>query len=188
MHKFGKFVAAALVALPATAFADGLSYNYVEAGYVTGDVDGTDFDGFRIKLSGKIADAFYLFGDYEALETDTSPAIEIDTITAGLGWRAALGKSTDFNAEVAFVNVDVEVPGFGSDDDSGYGLGVGIRHLITPQFEVGGNVDYVDVFDDDNTSFTALGLFHVTPALSAGISYTTDDDVDAWTFGGRFNF
>ncbi len=188
MHKFGKFVAAALVALPAAAFADGLSYNYVEAGYVTGDADGTDFDGFRVKISGKVADAFYLFGSYGALETDTSPAVESDTITAGLGWRHALGKATDFTAEAAFVNADVEVSGFGSDDDSGYGLGVGIRHLITSQFEVGGNVDYVDIFEDDTTTFTVSGLFHVTPALSAGISYSTDDDVDAWTFGGRFNF
>ncbi|HEY0975385.1 MAG TPA: outer membrane beta-barrel protein [Solimonas sp.] len=188
MHKFGKIAVAALVALPLSAFAQGLSYNYVEAGYVTGDADGTDFDGFRVKISGKIADSFYLFGSYGSLETDTSPALESDTITAGLGWRHALGANTDFTAEAAFVKADVELSGFGSDDDTGYGLGVGVRHLLSPQFELAGNVDYVDVFDDDNTSFTAAALYHFTPALSLGVSYTTDDDTDAWTFGGRFNF
>jgi hypothetical protein len=194
MRNTGALCAAALLGLPLAATASPLSYNYVEAGYVKvePDDDNFDYDGFRAKISGQFADAAYLFASYGELESDRigNTTLEQEVITAGLGLRAPLGPATDFNAEVAYVYADFTRNGpLGfSEDDNGFGLGAGLRHLFAPQFEGSVKLDYVDVFEDDETTLTFSGLFHLTPALSLGAAYSIGDDADGWTVGGRFNF
>ncbi len=198
MRMLSTLCAAAMVGAPLTVFAQELSYNYVEAGYVTAEPDegDVDFDGFRIKVSGQISDPVYVFASYGSLESDSfGPAnttSESTNIVAGLGFRLPLTPVTDLNLEAAYVYAETELKNAGAfsgeDDDSGYGLGIGLRHLFLPQLEGGIKVDYVDVFDDDDTTVTFSGLFHVTTALSLGVAYSTSSDADGWTFGGRFNF
>ena len=62
-----------LAALPfAASAADGVSYNYVEAGYLATDLDNssTDADGWAINGSAAIAPNFHLFGGYAGQKTD----------------------------------------------------------------------------------------------------------------------
>lgn len=191
--------AAALVLVPMAALADGLSYNYLQAGYVKvepeeGDIDA---DGWAGRVSGLVSEVAYVFASYSNVETDDftdgffgTGSLESETITAGLGFRGSIAPSTDFNAEVAYVHAEISGNGdfAGSEDDNGFALGAGLRHLFAPQFEGGLSVDYVDVFDEDDTSFTVSGLFHVTPQFSIGAAYSISDDADGWTAGVRFNF
>jgi hypothetical protein len=194
MRNPGTLCAAALLGLPLAAAASTLSYNYVEADYVKVEPDDSDadFDGFRAKISGRISEAAYVFASYGELESDrgANRTLEQEVITAGLGLRAPLGRYTDFNAEAAYVHADFtdKGPFGGREDDNGFGLGAGLRHLFTPQFEGGVKLDYVDVFDDDETTLTFSGLFHLTPQLSLGAAYSISDDADGWNVGGRFNF
>lgn len=196
MRMLETLCAAAVLASPLAATAQELSYNYVEAGYVQVEPDDGDieFDGFRAKVSGQIAEQVYLFASYGEIESDEflgGATIEQEVITAGLGYRIPVAAATDLTAEAAFVSVDVSAEGpvgSGSDDDTGFGLGLGLRHLFTPYVEGAVNVDYVDVFDEDETTLTLSGLFHLTPALSLGAGYSISDDADGWTVGGRFNF
>lgn len=61
-----------LAALPfAASAADGLSYNYVEGGYVNTDAKGGDADGWGVKGSVAVHPNFHVFGDYSKQETDT---------------------------------------------------------------------------------------------------------------------
>ena len=60
-----------LAALPfAASAAEGISYNYVEAGYIGTNTDGGDADGFAINGSGAIAPNFHIFGGYSGQKTD----------------------------------------------------------------------------------------------------------------------
>jgi hypothetical protein len=201
MHTIHKLLAAAVIAMPVTSFAEGLSYNYVEGGYLTLEPDDTsvDFDGFRARISGLVSESIYLFGSYATVESDrvvggnfAGAKLSSDTITAGLGWRTALGTATDLNLEAAYVYAESERKDAGalsgSEDDNGFGLSAGVRHLFSPMFEMGGSVNYVDIADDDATSYTANALLHLTPAFSLGGAYTFGDDADGWTAGVRFNF
>lgn len=196
MRMFARLCAAAALGSPLAAAAQELSYNYVEAGYVQVEPDEGDveYDGFRAKVSGQIAEQIYLFASYGELESDEFPGgatAEQEVITAGLGYRIPVAVATDLTAEVAFVSADFSLEGpigSSSDDDTGLGLGLGLRHLFTPYVEGAVNVDYVDIFEDDETTLTLAGLFHLTPALSLGAGYSIGDDADGWTVGGRFNF
>ena len=196
MRMLESLCAAAALAAPLTAAAQELSYSYVEAGYVQVEPDEGDieYDGFRAKVSGQIAEQAYLFASYGEIESDEflgGATLEQEVITAGLGYRIPLAPVTDLTAEAAFVSVEFSSDGTiadGSEDDTGYGLGLGLRHLFTPYVEGAVNVDYVDVFDEDETTLTLSGLFHLTPALSLGAGYSISDDADGWTVGGRFNF
>lgn len=197
MRKLGALCAAALIGLPLTAMAEGLSYNYLEAGYVSSDLDDadTDFDGYRAKLSVLINEGVYILGGYTDLESDENANGAKGTseaITAGLGFRFGLFDATDLNIEAAWLNSEVGIDGGlldGADtEDDGYTIGAGVRHLFFPQLEAGLKVDYTDVFDDDDFAYTGSALFHVIPHLSIGGSYTFADNSDTWTAGLRFNF
>ena len=61
-----------LAALPfAASAADGLSYNYVEGGYVNTDAKGGDADGWGVKGSVAVHPNFSVFADYNKQESDT---------------------------------------------------------------------------------------------------------------------
>lgn len=193
-----------LLAVPVAGLAaEGLSYNYVQAGYVNIDIDDfdEDADGFGVNASGLLSENIFVFASYADVETDTFPSggaqvdVEEQTITAGVGYRMPLQSGTDLNASVAFVDDELEVSASGlggsaslSEDDTGFGLSLGLRHLFTPQFEGGAGISYVDIYDDSETSFSLSGLFHVTSVLSLGAGYTFGSDADVLTLGGRLNF
>ncbi|HEY1077580.1 MAG TPA: outer membrane beta-barrel protein [Fontimonas sp.] len=196
MRKLGALCAAALIGLPLTAMAEGLSYNYLEGGYVSSELDdeNVDGDGYRAKLSVLINEGVYVHGGYAEAETDPNDigaTFTTKSITAGLGLRFSLFDATDLNVEGAWINGKLERDGelVDSDvEDDGYTVGVGVRHLFFPQLEAGLKADYTDVFDDDDFAYTANLLFHVIPHLSIGGSYTIADNADTWTAGLRFNF
>jgi hypothetical protein len=170
------------LALPAAA--EGLNYNFIDARYFDGEVvDGAaDADGFGISGQALINPNFYVLASYSTLGVDNS-SVDIETIRAGLGYRHALAPATDLNAEVLFLNVDADF-----DDDSGFELGLGLRHSFTEVFEGKVGVRHQDVFDGDDTFFEVGALAHLTPQLSAGIDYISGDLFDGFTVGGRFNF
>ncbi len=204
MRKLGALCAAALLGLPLSAMAEGHSYSYLEGGYVSSELDDADVegDGYRARLSVLINEGVYLFGGYSDVETDENAigaTFTTKNITAGLGLRFGIFDATDLNVEGAWLNSEIERDGELVDseiEDDGFTVGIGIRHLLFPQLELGGKVDYVDIDlagegedeTEDDFNYTASALFHVIPALSIGGSYTISDDSDTWTAGLRFNF
>ncbi len=168
------------LALPAAA--EGLNYNFIDGRYLDGEVGNTDVDGFGIGGQALINPNFYVLAGYSAIEADNGPG-ELDIIRAGLGYRHALAPATDLNGEVLFVNADVDV-----DDDSGFELGLGLRHRFTEVFEGKAGVRHIDVFNDDDTYFEVGGLAHLTPQFAVGIDYSSGDLFDGFSVGGRFNF
>ena len=120
-----------LAALPfAASAADGLSYNYVEGGYVNTDAKGGDADGFGVKGSVAVAPNFHVFGDYNQQETNAGK-VDVDQWRLGVGYNHTIAPNTDLLARAAYQKLD---PDLGL-DFNGYSAEVGVRKAFTPMFE-----------------------------------------------------
>ena len=129
-----------LAALPfAASAAEGLSYNYVEGGYVGTNTDSGNADGWGINGSGAISNNFHIFGGYSGQKTDDETiagvrydGVKIDQWRVGLGYNTPIAANTDLLARVAYDNYDVE-----GDNDrlDGYSAEVGVRSALASNFE-----------------------------------------------------
>ncbi|MGH8223316.1 MAG: outer membrane beta-barrel protein [Woeseiaceae bacterium] len=175
-------------AISATAAAEGLNYTYLQASYGQVEFDDFDVDGDGFGISGSFAltEQFFLFGTYEMADFDFD--VEADTFDLGGGFHAPLADNIDVVATLAYVYTEVS-SGFGSVDDNGYGIGVGLRALVSPKVELNGGVEYVDLSDSgSDTGFGAGFLFHINDMFSVGLSGSWNDDASAYSLGGRLNF
>ena len=120
-----------LAALPfAASAADGLSYNYVEGGYVNTDTKGGDADGFAVKGSVAVHPNFHVFGEYNAQETDKSK-VDVDQWRLGVGYNYTVAPNTDLLARVAYQRFDLQ----NAPTLNGYSAEVGVRTAFTPMIE-----------------------------------------------------
>lgn len=185
---FKKMLMASVLALPLAAMADGLSYNYIQAGYVMADIDGGgDADGFGIGGAFLVNPAVFVQGAYSRIKLDGTD-IEASTISGGLGFRHGLTETVDFTASANVVFAEVDAGSFGSDDDTGYGLTAGIRALVMPALELNAGANYTNVFDDGETSFGVGAVFSVTPQFALLGNGDFSSDANAYTIGARFMF
>jgi hypothetical protein len=175
--------------LSAASAAQGLNYNYVEAGYGRVDIDSPDVDGDGFVLGGSFAvsDQFHLFGSYQTADFDFG--IDFTQFDLGLGFNTPITDMVDVVATVSYEYVEVDASGFGSADDNGFGLGVGLRALVSPQVELHGGVEYVDL--SDSGSDTALGAgfrFNFNEKFSLGLEGSWGDDISQYALMGRIYF
>jgi len=187
-------LAGILGALSFNAFAASPSYDFIKAGYVQADIeDAGDFEpsGFEIQGYKSINDSIYLTGRYTQLSDDIFDVdTDLDYISAGLGYRYALTANTDFFGEVTYEYVDIELDAeFASadEDDNGYGVTVGIRSMLTDQFEMRGAIRYIDI-EEDETAFEVGADYFFTPQFSLGATYVIADDVDVMGVSARYSF
>ena len=178
-----------ILGLCSTAAADGFNYNYVSASYSTVDFDdlNVDGDGFGLGLSMGITDEFHLFGNYQGSDFDLG--VDGSAWSAGIGFNTPISDVIDVVATLSYEYVDIDAPGFGSVDDHGYGLGVGIRAAVSERVEIDAGIAYVDLKDSgDNSAFSAGFLFNITDTVSLGLSGSWDDDFTVYSLGGRIYF
>ncbi|NJN50419.1 MAG: outer membrane beta-barrel protein [Gammaproteobacteria bacterium] len=187
--KIAGVVAGVMLANAALA-ADGPQYTYVEGGYSWVDYDDLNADGDAFNIGGSIAatDMIHLFAGYQDGEVEVgSFDIDVSTMQLGAGLNVELSPTTDLVATAAWVRADLDANAFGSDDEDGYALGVGVRAMITPQFELNGGVSYVDISDDDTSlNIGAVYSFNETFALTGGASF--GDNVTSYGIGVRAYF
>ncbi len=189
MRRIFLILAAATLAAP--AMADGLSYNYLEGGYQRIDLDDDVFDidgdGFGIGGSFELGRNAFMFASYGTADFDFG--IDLDELSAGVGYHVPVGTNTDFVASIAYVRAEADASGFGSVDDSGIGASIGLRSMVTDTVEVFGNINYVDLDDSgDETSFTGGAWFNVTDTFALGVSAGFGDDTTTYGAGARLYF
>jgi long-subunit fatty acid transport protein len=187
------------------AHAQGPRYSYVEGGWQSIELedDGTfgddlDGDGFAVGASFAVTDMLHIFASYGDSDLDLNlfgfdVNVGYSTLTAGAGLNFDVSETVDVVGQLAYVDaeVDVSVPGFGSasEDESGYGLAVGVRGMVTEDFELNASINYVDLGGDaSDTTFSFGGVYSFTPvfALQAGFSF--GDDVNSIGVGARLAF
>lgn len=111
---------------------------FVEAGYVRADIVDESGDGFFAKGSVAFGESFYGHASYqEATNDDLGFDVSLNETVLGVGYRHAMGTNVDLIAEASYVNLgaEIDVDGFGSDSSDGYRAAVGVRGMMTPQFE-----------------------------------------------------
>ena len=180
---------AAVLSLSAAAAAEDMDYSYVQASYSQVEFDsiGIDGDGFGVEGSYGIGDRFAVIAGYESGDLDFGA----DTTGFELGglFHAPLSDNVDLVTTLSYVSVEIDVPGLGSADDDGYGVGVGLRGMASQKIELNGGVSYVDLSDSgDDTSFGAGIRYHFTEAVSGGLSGGWGDDTSAYGIDARIAF
>lgn len=180
---------------PALA-TDGFNYSFVELGYIDTELDDFDAsgDGFGLRGSVELTENVHLFASYSDLDYDFDISGEELRIGAGYAWP--LNPRLDIVGRLAYVRAEVDasvtIPGLGrinfGADDSGFGLGAGLRGRPIERLELTGGLDYVDVGDSDDTSFDIGGRYYFTSAFSGGLDLRFNDDGTTYILGGRFDF
>lgn len=182
------FIMMALL-LSASAGAQGFDYNYITLQYSQVDFDDLNVDGDGISLGGSFAinQDFHAFGQYSTADLDFG--VDANELSIGLGYNHSLTDAVDFVGTISYEYVEVEAAGFGSADDNGYGLGIGLRWAASEEFEVQTGIQYVDLGDSSSsTAFGAGFQYSFTEAFTVGLNASFDDDVTVYGIGGRFYF
>jgi Ax21 family sulfation-dependent quorum factor len=183
-------LAAALLAAPALVLsadasaAEGVSYNYVEAGYVASNLeDSLDADGWGLGGSAAIAPNFHLFGSYNSLELDDID-FDIDNWRLGVGYNHEISQRLDLLTRVAYERYETNIVDF-----NGYSVEAGVRGAISPMFEGYALAGYEDGSDFDGDFYGRLGAqvkFNQNWGLTGDVKFAGDDT--QWFIGPRFTF
>jgi Outer membrane protein beta-barrel domain len=182
-------LAMALLALSATASAGEFDYNYLTVGYGNTEFDGIDVDGDGFGLGGSFAlsDSYHVFAGYDTASLDFD--IDVTRWGAGIGWNTGISPTVDLVTRLSYQFIELEADGFGSEDDNGLGLGVGLRFAASKALELDAGIDYVDYGDGgDDTAFGVGGLYSFSEAFAVGLAGSWSDDVSSYTVSGRFYF
>lgn len=196
-YRSAKIVLASALLLPGFGYAGDLSYSFVEATYAeteidigqgVGDVDG---EGFAVAGSLAIAPNWHVFADFSTADFDFD--VETTAYRVGGGFNYPISDSADVIARLSYLNVEAEVDtpiGTFSEDEDGFGLGVGLRGQVADKFELEGAVEYVDLGGESSgdTSFIAEGRYFFTPMFALGAGVEVGDDVTTYGVSARLNF
>jgi hypothetical protein len=168
--------------------AEGLSYNVIEAGYASSDLDlgggfKLDGDGFTLAGSAEFSQNLFGFANYGDTDLD---GVGLSLFSLGAGFHWPLSPALDLTSGVSYERVKVE----GAGSDGGYGLAVGLRGRAGDALEFNGGVKYADFGggDGDDLVFSAGFRYYFTPAFAAGIDFSKWDDLDLSTIGVSFRY
>ena len=193
-----KRLAAGLALAPFAAAAQGPSYDYLDISYIDSEAeDDTEGDGFGGEMVASFADGAFFIGEYSTREfEDGGSSLELSVLSLGIGVAGPVGESELISAFGALTyedaEVEVNVPGFGSGDESesGYGLQGGLRAMLSDNFELHARYKRLDI-DDDNETLVRFGaVLGLDQGFSVTLDYETYDEaeIDELRLGVRFDF
>jgi len=182
----------ALMLSSAAALADGVSYSYIQANYQEIDIDfgggaDADGDGFAVAGSAEIGENWFIFANYSTFDLES--VVDYTTLDVGAGYHSDVSAKTDWYATFGYAEAEVEAQGFGSADDSGFGVSLGLRSMMSESLELYGNIAYTDLGDGADGTAIGAGLWYtVSGNLALGLGAEFDDDVTGYGVGLRLYF
>ena len=168
----------------AASAADGVSYTYVQGGYVSTNTDGGDADGWGLKGSAALNPNFHVFGDFANQTIDDSD-IDFDQWRVGVGYNRAVSQRADLVTRVAYEKFDA---GAGADFD-GYSVEAGMRAAMTPMLEGYAMAGYEDGDAYDGDFYGRLGAqvkFNPNWGVAADVKIADGDT--QWFVGPRLTW
>lgn len=205
-------IAAALLAAPAAAMADGLSYTYADLRYFSSDSDAVsiNFQGGSLSGSFALTDTFFIAADVSyAKSEDYSFTFLGDTVTGSfnqttesirIGAHVPLTETLDLVGSAG--GLFAQISGEGDFDDgesenaTGFVVELGLRLLVAGPVELGAFYSYQNASVDDgdsderidNSAFKIDAQYHITPNWSAVAAAINGDSNDQYSAGVRYNF
>lgn len=181
---------------PALAQADQPSYTFVDGGYLRLDLDDISLDptGFFIRGSVELAENWFLQAGY--LNADDSTGlidVEIDQFNFGGGFKTAVGEDTSINVTLNYISAEAEASyqygGSFTEDEDGYGIGAGIRSMLSDSFELNAAIGYSDSGEADGVEFGVGAVWYVFDNIGILVEAASDDDSNRqYMIGGRVRF
>jgi hypothetical protein len=189
MHRITATLLALVLASP--AMAGDLSYNFLEGGYLRVEFDNSGFDldgdGFGIGGSFELNENLFAFASYSTADFDFG--IDLNQLSAGVGYHVDISQNSDFFAALSFVRAEAEAAGLGSADEDGIGVTIGVRSMVSDQVELFGTLSYVDLGGDaDGTSVGGGALYSFTDTFAVGANVEFDEDVTSYGLTARLYF
>ena len=166
----------------------GPKWDLVEAGYTQVSIDDVDESpsGFNASLLKSVGESFQLTGRYREVSEDVQ--IFGDTLTGdvsqlslGMGFHSAITDTTDFYGQLTYEHLELSGSfqgNSGSADDNGLGANIGIRSMLTDNIELAGNIGYLDVADESETSFGVSAYYYPIANTAVGVNYEVWDGID----------
>ena len=169
------------------SIASGLSYSYVEVGYLDTnlDVDGVDIDGdgYAFVASSDITDNLAVFITYE--EEDYQFDIEGKAAQFGINYHTPISATGDLVVSISAADVEISQPLLGTQDDTGNAIRIGLRNQNSKVAEVSIFISRIDVFDDTDTSFALDMGLNATDAMQVVLGFSTSDNGSLLSIGLR---
>lgn len=152
-----------------------LPYDYIDVDFVSVDAGGGNQTGLSLDGSLSLSDMFYGVASISDVDPVTSIAV-------GLGLHGALGQNLHVIGELQFLSLDA-----GAASDTGFMLSGGLRGAATPNLELFGRVDRIDIFGGTDNSVTVGGVYYLN-SVGLQAAFTSNDNADAVSLGVRFSF
>jgi hypothetical protein len=183
-----------------TALAQEVRYSWLDLSYRAQDFDRQGFqvpvqgqsveydagDGDGVRFRGSIGtwNNIYAFIDYGSTDIGVAAVIrneqgeflaedefDLTTIRGGLGFKYAIGFSTDLIAEISYDSLDLDFGSFAGEDfdasDQDLGGLLGVRSMLNDELEVRASARYTNHETVDLT----LGEFDTGVVYGAGFGY-----------------
>lgn len=174
---------AAAVPFAASA-ADGISYTWVEGGYVATNTDSGDADGWGLKGSAALTPNFHVFGDFANQDIEDAN-VDFDQWRFGVGYNHQVSQRADLVTRVAYEKFDA---GAGADFD-GYSVEAGVRGAMTPMLEGYAMAGYEDGDEFDGDFYGRLGAqLKFNPNWGVATDVKIADGDTQWFVGPRLTW
>lgn len=177
------------------AIAKSPDWDLVQVGYAQTDIDGFDeFSpaGFTLSGSTLVSENIFVLANYSLLSDDVL-GVDLDLTQAsiGFGYRHEMTASTDVYGSIAYeyVEADASLGGMSeSADDDGYSLKVGVKSMLTENFEIDANLGYIGSDGEGDATFSVAGNYYFTQNVAVGLSYYLTDNLDTLGVSVRYAF
>jgi len=186
--------------------AADFSYTYIEAGYLSTDIDQFDENTNQVygRASLGLFNFLYVFADYTAASLDdvdiggTNGDVSSDAYGLGVGAHFSLVPRLDLVGEAEWLYNDLSSDEFDDLDDTnnGWTTFAGARWMPLPWegggLELNGGFRWIDqeglLSDDQTAAWEAGGRLHFLKFLSVGVGYTFLEEDSAYNVDARFSF
>jgi hypothetical protein len=154
-----------------------MEYTYAELNYLWTDSDDLDEELGGVELTGSLELPLNFFG--QVAWTNQSDDSDVETLRIGAGWHFGLGTRLDAYGMLSYLDAEVE-----DDDEDGIAGELGVRWLMSPNFEVNAAAKWADVEEDDY-GIAAGARYYLIDILSVGGRVESFDDDLTFAVGVR---
>ncbi|PWK43588.1 hypothetical protein [Pleionea mediterranea] len=179
-----------LIASSLISANDNISFDYLQAGYSTVELeslpgDPSEFTGYSIAGSYKWMENVFIAGEYNST---SDIGVDVNYSKLGVGYIHPLENDMSMFLQANYIVAELGSRLAGDFDDKGFSVEAGLRALLTDSFELKGVVEFQRDADMDRNYVVLGGNYNFNSSLSAYIDYKTESDSDIIVLGARYNF